>query len=374
MAALRPIASGAVTARLADIATQAGVSEATVSRVLNGKPGVSATTRESVLAALDLLGYERPVRLRQRSAGLIGLITPELENPIFPAFAQVIGQALTRDGYTPLLATQTPGGSTEDELVEMLVERGVAGIIFVSGLHADSTADTERYARLHGQGVPFVLINGFSEKIKAPFVSPDDRGAMRLAVTHLAALGHEKIGLAVGPKRFVPVLRKIQGFISSMRDVLGLSTEESEHLIQHSLYTLEGGQAAATALIASGCTAIVCASDMMALGAIRAARQQGLAVPEDVSVVGFDDSPLIAFTDPPLTTIRQPVAAMGQAAVRALLEEIGGTPAPHSEFVFLPELVVRGSTAAVPSVRTPALLVRQAAGSHPSNAQGPVGG
>lgn len=373
MATIRPITSGAVTARLADIATQAGVSEATVSRVLNGKPGVSATTRESVLAALDLLGYERPVRLRQRSAGLIGLITPELENPIFPAFAQVIGQALTRDGYTPLLATQTPGGSTEDELVEMLVERGVAGIIFVSGLHADSTADTERYARLHGQGVPFVLINGFSEKIKAPFVSPDDRGAMRLAVTHLAALGHEKIGLAVGPKRFVPVLRKIQGFISSMRDVLGLSTEESEHLIQHSLYTLEGGQAAATALISSGCTAIVCASDMMALGAIRAARQLGLAVPEDVSVVGFDDSPLIAFTDPPLTTIRQPVAAMGQAAVRALLEEIGGTPAPHSEFVFLPELVVRGSTAAVPSIRNPPLLVQQAAGRHTSNAQGPAG-
>lgn len=371
MAAIRPLASGAVTARLADIATQAGVSEATVSRVLNGKPGVSATTRESVLAALDLLGYERPVRLRQRSAGLIGLITPELENPIFPAFAQVIGQALTRDGYTPLLATQTPGGSTEDELVEMLVERGVAGIIFVSGLHADSTADTERYARLHGQGVPFVLINGFSDKIKAPFVSPDDRGAMRLAVTHLAALGHEKIGLAVGPKRFVPVLRKIQGFISSMEDVLGLTPGQSEGLIQHSLYTLEGGQAAATALIASGCTAIVCASDMMALGAIRAARQQGLSVPGDVSVVGFDDSPLIAFTDPPLTTIRQPVAAMGQAAVRALLEEIGGTPAPHSEFVFLPELVVRGSTAAVPAGQTPALLVQQSAGRQTSNAQDP---
>lgn len=373
MAAIRPLASGAVTARLADIATQAGVSEATVSRVLNGKPGVSATTRESVLAALDLLGYERPVRLRQRSAGLIGLITPELENPIFPAFAQVIGQALTRDGYTPLLATQTPGGSTEDELVEMLVERGVAGIIFVSGLHADSTADTERYARLHGQGVPFVLINGFSDKIKAPFVSPDDRGAMRLAVTHLAALGHEKIGLAVGPKRFVPVLRKIQGFISSMEDVLGLTAEQSEQLIQHSLYTLEGGQAAATALIASGCTAIVCASDMMALGAIRAARQQGLSVPGDVSVVGFDDSPLIAFTDPPLTTIRQPVAAMGQAAVRALLEEIGGTPAPHSEFVFLPELVVRGSTAAVPSGQTPPQLVQQSAGRHTSIAQDPTG-
>jgi DNA-binding LacI/PurR family transcriptional regulator len=329
-----------MTARLADIAAQAGVSEATVSRVLNGKPGVAAATRQSVLAALDVLGYERPVRLRQRSAGLVGLITPELDNPIFPALAQVIGQGLTRQGYTPVLATQTPGGSTEDELTEMLVERGVSGIIFVSGLHADTTADMTRYDQL--------LINGFSPKVQAPFVSPDDRAAMQLAVTHLASLGHTRIGLAVGPKRFVPVLRKIEGFRLGMQARLGLDPEQCEELIQHSLYTLEGGQAAATALIERGCTAVVCASDMMALGAIRAARQKGLHVPRDVSVVGFDDSPLIAFTDPPLTTIRQPVQAMGQAAVRALLEEVGGTPAPHSEFVFMPELVVRGSTASGP--------------------------
>ncbi|MGW8351043.1 LacI family DNA-binding transcriptional regulator [Streptomyces wedmorensis] len=343
-----------MTARLSDIAAQAGVSEATVSRVLNGKAGVATATRESVLAALDVLGYERPVRLRQRSAGLVGLITPELDNPIFPALAQVIGQALTRQGYTPVLATQTPGGSTEDELTDMLVERGVAGIIFVSGLHADTTADMSRYDRLRGKGVPYVLLNGFSPKVQAPFVSPDDRAAMVLAVTHLAALGHTRIGLAVGPKRFVPVLRKIEGFQKGMEERLGLTAEESEQLIQHSLYTLEGGQAAASALISRGCTAVVCASDMMALGSIRAARQLGLDVPRDVSVVGFDDSPLIAFTDPPLTTIRQPVQAMGQAAVRALLEEVGGTPAPHSEFVFMPELVVRGSTASAPSpARTP---------------------
>ncbi|HEX5566898.1 MAG TPA: LacI family DNA-binding transcriptional regulator, partial [Streptomyces sp.] len=220
-----------MTARLADIAAQAGVREATVSRVLNGQPGVAPATRESVLAALDLLGYERPVRLRRRSAGLVGLITPELENPIFPAFAQVIGEALTRQGYTPVLATQTPGGSTEDELTEMLVDRGVAGIIFVSGLHADTTADTQRYERLRGKGVPFVMINGFSPTVRAPFVSPDDRAAMRLAVTHLVSLGHERIGLAVGPKRFVPVLRKIEGFVRGMEELLGMVPDEAEKLI-----------------------------------------------------------------------------------------------------------------------------------------------
>ncbi|MET7900557.1 LacI family DNA-binding transcriptional regulator [Streptomyces sp. NPDC005355] len=338
-----------MTARLSDIAAQAGVSEATVSRVLNGKRGVATGTRESVLTALDTLGYERPVRLRAaRSAGLIGLITPELDNPIFPALAQVIGQALTRQGYTPVLATQTPGGSTEDELTEMLVERGVAGIIFASGLHADTTADTRRYARLLGQGVPFVLINGFSPEIEAPFVSTDDRAAIRLAVTHLASLGHTRIGLAVGPRRFVPVARKIEGFRLGMQERLGLAPEESDALVQHSLYTVEGGQAAAASLLQRGCTALVCASDMMALGAIRAARRAGLQVPGDVSVVGFDDSPLIAFTDPPLTTIRQPVQVMGQTAVRTVLDEIGGTPAPRTEFIFMPELVVRGSTAAGP--------------------------
>ncbi|WP_372350642.1 LacI family DNA-binding transcriptional regulator [Streptomyces sp. KL116D] len=340
-----------MTARLADIAAQAGVSEATVSRVLNGKPGVATGTRESVLAALDVLGYERPPRLRTRSAGLVGLITPELDNPIFPALAQVIGQALTRQGYTPVLATQTPGGSTEDELTEMLVDRSVSGIIYVSGLHADTTADTQRYDQLRGQGIPFVLVNGFSPQIKAPFVSTDDRAATRLAVAHLASLGHTRIGLAVGPRRFVPVQRKIEGFQAGMAERFGLTDDQSEALVQHSLYTMEGGQAAATTLLAQGCTAIVCASDMMALGAIRAARQAGHRVPQDVSVVGFDDSPLIAFTDPPLTTIRQPVQAMGQAAVRAVLEEIGGTPAPHTEFVFMPELVVRGSTAAGPATR-----------------------
>ncbi|MGK5532174.1 LacI family DNA-binding transcriptional regulator [Streptomyces sp. URMC 129] len=327
-------------ARLADIAQQAGVSEATVSRVLNGKPGVAATTRQRVLAALDLLGYERPLRLRQRSAGLVGLVIPELTNPIFPAFAQVIEQVLAGHGYTPVLCTQSPGGATEDELVDQLVERGVTGIVFLSGLHADTSADPARYARLAGHGVPFVLINGYNPHISAPFVSPDDAAASRIAVRHLRALGHRRIGLAVGPNRFVPVRRKVAGFLAEMREGGG------EGVVRHSLFSVEGGQAAAAELLAAGCTGIVCGSDMMALGAIRAARERGRAVPGDVSVIGYDDSDLFAFTDPPLTTLRQPVRAMARAAVGTLLEEIGGDLVQHTEFVFQPELVVRGSTAA----------------------------
>ncbi|MFI6509260.1 MULTISPECIES: LacI family DNA-binding transcriptional regulator [Streptosporangium] len=334
--------------RLADIAAHAGVSEATVSRVLNGKPSVSSSTRQAVLAALDVMGYERPQRLRQRSNGLIGLVTPELDNPIFPAFAQAVEKALTQHGYTPVLCTQLPGGAPEDEFTELLMDRGVSGIVFVSGLHADTTARMDRYTRLTDRGLPIVLVDGYSERIEAPFISPDDRAAARLAVQHLADLGHERIGLAVGPRRFVPVIRKIEGYRRAMSQLLG--AVEVDELISHSLFSVEGGQAAATQLLARGCTGIVCASDLMALGAIRACRDRGLTVPGDVSVVGFDDSPLIAFTDPPLTTVRKPIGAMASAAVATLLEEINGVHAKHVELIFQPELVVRSSTGSGPLV------------------------
>jgi DNA-binding LacI/PurR family transcriptional regulator len=163
-------------------------------------------------------------------------------------------------------------------------------------------------------------------------------------VSHLAELGHTRIGLAVGQRRYVPVIRKVAAFAEASRDLLGRT--DAETLVEYSIFSVEGGQAAGAALLDRGCTGIVCGSDLMALGAIRAARARGLAVPQNLSVVGFDDSPLIAFTDPPLTTIRQPVQAMSEAAVRALLEEIAGAPAPKSEFLFQPDLVVRGSTAA----------------------------
>ena len=331
-------------ARLADIAAHADVSEATVSRVLNGKPGVADSTRELVLTSLDVLGYDRPSRLRRRSAGLVGLVMPELTNPIFPAFAQTIETSLAHHQFTPVLCTQTPGGVHEDDYVQLLLDRGVAGIIYVSGLHADTPADPERYRRLRDRGLPIVLVNGYHEGIDAPFISNDDVASMELALTHLVQLGHRQVGLAIGPDRYVPVIRKIQGFRASMKSLLG--RDDVDELVERTMFSVEGGDTAAARLIERGCTAIVCGSDLMALGAIRAARRAGLRVPDDVSVVGYDDSPLIAFTDPPLTTVRQSVQAMSEAAVRALLDEIAGEPAPRAEFVFRPELVVRSSTGA----------------------------
>ncbi|WP_245566845.1 LacI family DNA-binding transcriptional regulator [Jonesia quinghaiensis] len=341
--------SGPHKTRLTDLAEQAGVSTATVSRVLNGKPGVAAETRQAVLAALDLLGYERPDKLRNRSAGLVGLIVPELTNPVFPAFAQTIESLLSQRGYTPLLCTQSPGGTTEDEYIDMLKDHSVDGMLFVAGLHADTRANHQRYELLRTQNTPLVFVNGFASEIEAPFISCDDVAAMDLAVRHLVSLGHQRIGLAIGPDRFITSQRKIRGFREALTRHLGIL--DTEQHVATSLFTVEGGQAAAMELLEARHTAIVCGSDLMALGAVRSARQQGLRVPEDVSIVGYDDSPLIGFTDPPLTTIRQPVAAMSGAAVSALVSLIEGASTPRKELLFHPELIVRNSTGTSPDAR-----------------------
>lgn len=338
-----PGSPAARRSRLADLAAHAGVSEATVSRVLNERPGVSESTRQAVLTAVDVLGYDRPTRLRTTAVSLVGLVIPELTNPIFPAFAQAIEVSLAHRGFTPVLCTQSEGGVHEDEYVEMLLSRGVAGIIYVSGQHADAGTSPERYARLRERGLPIALVNGYMEGVDAPFVSDDDVAAMDLAVTHLAELGHERIGLALGQERFVPARRKVAGFRASMA-ALGLEVPD-EHVV-HTFFSVEGGAVAAAALVERGVTAIVCGSDLMALGAIRQIRTTGRSVPQDVSVVGYDDLPLSAFLLPPLTSVNLNFSTIGNELVRALLTQLRDGVGLSGHHVLVPtQLVVRSSTA-----------------------------
>ncbi|HTZ43713.1 MAG TPA: LacI family DNA-binding transcriptional regulator [Jatrophihabitans sp.] len=343
--------------RLSEVAQRAGVSEPTASRALAGRPGVSLATRQAVLDAAEELGYNRP-RETPRRGGLIALIVPELSNPIFPVMVQVLENALVRQGFTPLLCTLAPGGLREDDYIALALEHRVAGLILVSGMHADTKADVRRYAELIARRLPVVFVNGYVPSLPAPFISCDDALAGELAVRHLVDLGHRRIGLASGPERYTPVIRRRAGFARALHDRLGVADRDVP--IVHADFTVEGGSVAAAELIGAGCTAIVCGSDVMALGAIRAARQLGLRVPEDLSVVGYDDSPLMSFTDPPLSTIRQPVSAMALAAVRALLDEILLLQAVRHELLFEPELVARGSTGPAPGTRRPRRPARAA--------------
>jgi DNA-binding LacI/PurR family transcriptional regulator len=333
-----------MTSRLAEVAKKVGVSEATVSRVLNGKAGVSDATREAVLTALDVLGYERPTQLRGERARLIGLVLPELQNPIFPALAEVVGGGLAQRGFTPVLCTRTAGGLSEADYVGMLIDQQVSGMVFAGGHYAEADSPHGHYLRLLERGIPAVLVNAAVDDLAFPKVSTDDGVAVEQAFGHLASLGHEKIGLVLGPEDHMPSRRKLAEF-TLLADRSGHALDPT--FIEHALFSLEGGQAATRRMLQHGVTGIVCASDVLALGAIRAVRRSGLSVPEDVSVVGFDDSAFMNCTDPPLTTVRQPLEAMGRAAVTLLVNQIEGAPVAAEELLFEPELVVRGSTGPV---------------------------
>src|SRR6201995_3184978 len=201
--------------RLAEVAKKVGVSEATVSRVLNGKAGVSDSTRETVLTALDVLGYERPSKLRGQRARVGGLVLPELQTPIFPALADVLGGALVQRGFTPVLCTRTAGGLSEADYVDMLLEQHASGVVFAGGLFHELAAPHDHYRLLRRRGGPGVLINAAGDNLDFPCVATDDRSAGTRAFTPLSALGHERIGLVLGPDDHMPSRRKLAGFLDA---------------------------------------------------------------------------------------------------------------------------------------------------------------
>ena len=318
--------------RMSDLAESAGVSISTVSRVLNGKPGIREDTRQAVLQAMTDLGYSRE-KLQQRS-GVIGLVVPELSNPSFPAFAERL-DAIFQTGHRTVITAAGPSGTNEATCIITLLDLGVDGVISISGAAADTEADLAPYLRLAEAGVPTVFINGHTTQLDSVFVNCSDAEAVTASVTHLRSLGHERIGLAVGPARFLPTQRKSSAFLG-----LGFSQDS----IERTIFTAEGGRVAAGKLLDAGHTAIICGSDLMALGVIREAHSRGMRVPGDLSVIGFDDSPLMAFTGPALTTVRQPVQAMCEAAVSGLVRAMDGNTPDGTELVFRPDLIIRQST------------------------------
>ena len=330
--------------RLSEVAEKVGVSQATVSRVLNGKPGVSEPTRQAVLTALDVLGYERPTQLRGERGRLVGLVLPELQNPIFPAFAEAVSAGLAQQGYTPVLCVQSTAGVSEAEIIDSLLQHQVSGVVFAGGLYAQRNAPHQHYRRLVDLSLPTVLVNAAIDELDFARVSCDDAVAAEQAMAHLVSLGHKDVGLLLGPADHVPSERKLLAALGYAARV-GLDLPDDR--VVHSLYSLEAGQAAAGRLLRAGVTGLVCASDPLALGAVRAARRIGLNVPDDISVVGYDDSAFMTCTDPPMTTVRQPIDAMGRSVVESLVAQITGWTGVFDELLYEPELVVRGSTAPV---------------------------
>ena len=328
---------------MADIAAHAGVSTATVSRVFNGVGQVSDETRRKVLTAIDELGYDRPAPERTADTPTIGVIVPELTNPIFAAFAHHLQEEVARAGGIAMIRSQTPGATSEFDHLSSLLEHRASGLIFVSGRHADLLADLGPYHEVVARSIPLVTINGTRAEIPAPDFSTDDTLGIRAAVTHLHELGHSRIALLTGRTHIVPALRKAEAFTQVMEELVG----DRSPIIEETFYTYEAAAAHTNGLIERGVTAIVTGSDLQALGAIRTITSLGLSVPEDISVIGFDDSFLMSHLSPGLTTVHQPVPAIVAAAVRNLFEALATpdyTP-EHADYVFSPDLVVRATTA-----------------------------
>ncbi|SDU78507.1 DNA-binding transcriptional regulator, LacI/PurR family [Arcanobacterium phocae] len=331
-----------MVSRIDQIAQQASVSKATVSRVLNNRPGVSPQMRRLVIDAIDNLGIERPQSLRARSFGVIGLVVPESEEPCDRLFVKVAQSTLAKSGYTPVLCTHSKDGISEEDYIGMLCEKGAAGIILAGGTHAKIGSDVTRYADLVAREVPIVFSDGFNPTLRAPFFSHDDHAASDIAVRHLKNLGHTRIGLLISSVSTVPIRRFIDGYKAAMERECGLYKPE---WIVMSHNREETGYVAALRLLRCGVTAVVCGSDMLALGAMHSVTQHGKLVPGDISIIGYGDSNLLAYTAPPLTTVRKAMLSMGTAVAHTLIDSIEGEETIMGESLFSPELVIRETTA-----------------------------
>jgi DNA-binding LacI/PurR family transcriptional regulator len=226
----------------------------------------------------------------------------------------------------------------------MLLDRRVDGMIFISCEMTNLSGEHDHYARLVEDGARIVFVNGALNTLNVPSVGVDERLAGESATQHLLDLGHRRVGYVAGPAYYLPTRQKAAGRESALR-AAGL---EPDGLVAHGDFSVEGGRAALRELLARDVrpTGVICSSDLMAIGALQEAAAQGIRVPEDLSVVGFDGIDATRWTKPPLTTVDQPIEEIAETAVNALRSLIEEPAKPLPDSIFRPRLTLRGSTAA----------------------------
>jgi LacI family transcriptional regulator len=329
---------------LSDVAQRAHVSTATVSRCLNLPDQVRAETRARVEAAVAELGYTPHFGARilaTNRTNTIGAVLPTMENAIFARGVQVLEDELSARGVTLLVATSHYDMARERDQVRTLLGRGVDGLILVG-----EARPPEVYDHLVSRGVPFVLVWTHSGDSPHPCVGFDNRGAARAMAEHVLALGHREIAMISGLTLWNDrASQRIEG----VREVLaahGLGLEPSRLL--EAAYSIEAGAEAAIRLagVSPRPTAILCGNDVQAAGALIGLRSLGLSVPDEISVVGFDDIDLAIAVTPALTTVHVPHRRMGAAAADLLHKMICGEP-PGDGVVFETMIVERASMARI---------------------------
>ncbi len=336
----------AVTLR--DVARAAGVHPGTASRALNDatRSLVRPETVERVVRAANALGY-RPNHLarsfKTRRTRSVGVVIPDINNPLFPPIVLGVEDRLANEGYVTLLANTQNDPVKRVRIFEEMVERHVDGLIVATARREDPDL-----VGLLEQGVPIVLVNRVVEDRSFSSVSVDDAAGIRAVVEHLVELGHERIGHVAGPQSMSTGYARCEGYLASMQ-AAGRSVHPS--LISSAEgFTIAEGESCAAELVSqpNPPTAIIAANDMLALGCYTALHAAGLRCPEDVSVVGFNDMPFIDRLSPPLTTVRIPHYEIGAQAAELLVDQMRHPDEPLKVLLLVPSLVVRGSTARAP--------------------------
>jgi alanine racemase len=236
----------------------------------------------------------------------------------------------------------------EVDYVHMLLERNVDGMVFICSEVTDVRGEHLHYRRLLDRGARLVFVNGGSDALPVTVVGVDERAAGRMAAEHLLELGHRRIGFVAGDPFALATREKLRGRGDALRDA-GIDPADD---VAHDTFTVEGGRRALRALIDAGGeppTSVMCSNDLMAIGVLQEAAARGLRVPEDLSVVGFDGIDAAAWTQPPLTTIEQPIGDIARTAVAALRRLIEQPGEAVASYVFRPRLRVAGTTAAAPA-------------------------
>jgi DNA-binding LacI/PurR family transcriptional regulator len=285
---------------------------------------------------------------RKSATGAIGLLVPELTNPIFPALAQAMEARATEAGLATILCNTRAAAFREADYVHMLLDRRVDGMIFIACEMTHLGGEHDHYARLLEEGAKLVFVNGALDEIDVPCVSVDERHAGFLATRHLIALGHRRIGFVAGPADYLPTREKAAGRIDALHRE-GLSPDD---LVVHGEFTLEGGRSSARALLSrpDRPTAVICSSDVIAIAVLQVARELGLRIPSDLSIVGFDGIEAATWVEPELTTVAQPIDQIASTAVELLRTVIGDPSRSLPRVLLQSQLRTGGSTAAPATV------------------------
>jgi DNA-binding LacI/PurR family transcriptional regulator len=327
-----------------DVAARAGVSRQTVSRVINKKGEITAETRARVLAAIDELGYRPSAAARSMVAGstcTLGCISPNLVDYTFANIIQSAQAEARRQGYF-ILTGSAPSEADVELLLEEMLNRQVDGLLVINP-HAD---DRYRYfLPLVETGVAVVYLNNTPQQDEpVSSVRCDDHEGGYLATRYLIDLGHTTIATLAGPNNEECTIDRLAGYRQALSEA-GLTFEPA--LMAGGDWSAPSGYRTTQQWLAMGrsFTAIFAQNDRMAVGAIRALREAGRLVPDDVSVIGFDDIPLASYFDPPLTTLRQPLEGSGRQAARLLIETIQNPGRPLERVLTHARLIERGSCA-----------------------------